>query len=192
MKKLNIMISVLIVLILSSIVSAVTIPIPDLQLKPGEEGKFYFSTDSSQYLSKCTITLDHKTPLIIEFYDSKAVYGENPVIIIEPNTRHAIYGSVKVPETMTNGKYTETFCISCVPAESAGGTSVIGHNCNIPINVEVVNARTQENISLPEKPEQKVEPMIIFVILVVIVIILILLFTYFRRKNKPTKQTRKK
>ena len=166
--------SIIILVFINFVNAGVVFPIPDLQLKPGETGRFQFLITGSPPL-KCTVNTDHKTPLNVEF--------DNIEVIIESQSQ-PYYGSVKVSENTAFGKYKETFCVSCEPLGEGGGSSLRQSVCDVPINVEVVGERTKENIQFPEKPKEKIDAIAIIGLIVLIILIIVLILFGLKRPDR--------
>ncbi|MBS3149345.1 hypothetical protein J4455_01455 [Candidatus Woesearchaeota archaeon] len=155
----------IILVLMNFVVAGVVFPIPDLELKPGESGRFQFLITGSPPL-KCTVNPDHKTPLNVEF--------DNMEVIIESQSQ-PYFGTITAPKDTKYGKYTETFCVSCEALGEGGGSSLRQSFCDVPINVEVVGERTKENIQFPEKPKEKIDAIAIIGLIVLIILIIVLI-----------------
>lgn len=174
---------VMVLVVINFVNAGVVFPIPDLELRPRDSGRFQFLITGSPPL-KCSVSVDHKTPLIVEF--------DNSEVIIESQSQ-PYYGSVKVPEDMAFGKYKETFCVSCEPLGEGGGSALRQSVCDVPINVEVVGERTRDNIQFPEKPKEKIDFVaIVGLIVLIILVIILILFGLKRERGGGIKKTSKK
>ena len=171
---------IMIVILASFVAAGVVFPIPELELRPGETGRFQYVIQTGSPPQKCTMALDGKTPLLVEFDDDEA--------IIDVPAK-SLYGTVKVPENVEFKDYEETFCVTCDPLSEGSGSSVKQSVCQIPIKVKVVRERTKQNIQLPEKPKEKINPInIIGTIVLIILVIVLIVFGLKRPKKVKSKQ----
>lgn len=174
-KKIYLLLILCLVLVFT-VNAGVVLPIPDLELRPREEGRFQYGIQIGIPPQKCTISLDHKTPLIVEMDDKE---------VIMEGTAKSLFGSVTIPSDARYGKYVETFCVSCEPLSESGGSSLVQSFCEIPINIEVVGERTRENIQFPEKPKEGIDFVaIIGAVVLIILIIVLILFGIKKPKKK--------
>lgn len=175
MNKICLYIIIAFLFLISFVNAGVVFPIPDLELRPGESGRFQYAIQIGIPPQKCTISLDHKTPLIVEMDDKETIIQ---------STSQILYGSVKVPQDLRYGDYIENFCVSCEPLSESGGSSIRQSFCEIPIKVDVVGERTKQNIQFPEKPKEGVDPVaIVGVIVLIVLIVILILFSVKRPKN---------
>ncbi|HLC56734.1 MAG TPA: hypothetical protein VJJ23_05855 [Candidatus Nanoarchaeia archaeon] len=162
----------------------VAITTPELQLVPGEQARWgiEIQTVGLQDPLLCTIDIHKTTPLEVTL--------DTPSPIRVPaNERFPVYAAISVPKNTPNGKYTETFDVSCASlGETSGsGSSVKEKHSNLPIKYEVVSSFTRPNYTVPEKPKTPPAPEVVLAVIVVFAILLIIMFTYLR-KQKPKKK----
>lgn len=166
----------------------VNYPLPsEIQLTLGESERFNFGLQTPPTAPvSCSFEVTDSAGLEIQF-DEEVV----DVTEIKKN----VLGTVTAPEDTFNGKHTVKFCTIC-SALSTGDTTTQGSGvkfktCDIPINVEVVGARTREN--LPEFPEKE-KPMKLSEIplyyYLIILIILIALIMWYRHDKKSQDWTK--
>ncbi len=179
-KTKNILILILFLLIFIKFVSAgATYPVPsEIQLKPGEEGRFSFIvTSSGTYAQDCIVNPDLKVPFKVEFDETSFTI---PLDITAKQVIGTVYASKETP----TGKYTETFSVSCLPTSPEGeGSSISTTIRNIPINVDIVNERTYDNLNIP-KPEKPIQVPTYFYIILIAVIIAIVIYIIYSKKKK--------
>jgi len=176
------------VIILSSFVLAtgVTYPSPpDIELTPGQSERFRFSIQSGLEESVCSYQITDPTIIDVQFDEKE--------IVIEGNRRHNVFGTVTVPEDAQNGEYITKFCAGCNPTNVEGtGSPLVFRTCELPIKVNVVGARTRENMKVeleaPEKPIKiPTTPVTIFIIIILILIALILWYKHEKKQQEWTK-----
>ncbi|MBS3146893.1 LPXTG cell wall anchor domain-containing protein [Candidatus Woesearchaeota archaeon] len=170
--------AITILVTMNSVFAGVVFPIPDLQLKPGESGRFQYVIQTGTLPMKCSMSLDHKTNLIVEF-------DETETILDSPSK--PLYGSVTVPENLGAGDYKETFCVSCESISETSGSSIRPSFCDIPIKVEIVLDRTKSNMQFPNKPKTGIDELTILGIIVLIVLIVALILLGLKRSKNRKK-----
>lgn len=180
MKKI---IFLLALLVLSSFALAgVTNPLPtELNLEQGESGRFKFQIQtvaSNQELS-CNYYLTNEEKNFDVRFDP-----DN--IIVPAGTVREVYGTVKVPRNLAYGNYVEEFCISCYPTDSPTGAAVAVETCGLPLNVNVVEQRTTENMNVPPKP---LELTLMLIVLAGIVAVGVFGYSYLQHRKDSRRKT---
>ena len=173
----NIKLYITLILLLTTFVRAgVVFPIPDLQLMPGESGRFQYAIQTGTPPVQCTMSLNDKTPLEISLdFDEGIVNAQSKTF----------YGTATAPREIPFGHYEETFCVTCESLSEAGGASLRQSFCDIPIKVDVVRERTKMNLQLPEKPKEVIDPIaIVGTIVLIILVIVLILFSVKKTKKK--------
>lgn len=174
MKKIIILIALSLILVESSLASSSIIYPLELQLKPGDTGRFNFGI-KSDYAIHCRFSNEHKTNLIIRFDQDEGDID---------NTK-MFNGNVKVPENLIYGYYEESLCVFCEKInENVAGSVVKEENCGIPISVNVVEERTKENYYVAEKAiNEKKDYLLYFAAIVLILTGVIVTLLYIKKKK---------
>ncbi len=185
--KLKIAFGILLILIFiksSFALVGVALSTPELQLVPGENARWGFEiqTNGLTLPVLCNIDIHKTTPL-------QVTLDTPSPITLPPGQRNPIYATISIPKNTPNGKYTETFDVSCdlIAEKTSSGSSVKEVIASLPIKYEVVSSFTRPNYTVPEKPKIPPAPEVVLAIIVVLAILLIIMFTYLR-KQKPKKK----
>lgn len=164
------------------IATGITEPTPkNLELLPGEEGRFYFQVQSVADPKdlECTVSVKETNGLEVEF--------DIEVISIGAGEVDNFLGTVIVPRGTAYANYEVKFCVNCgSPIVGEGVNPVKISTCGLDFNVDVVAERTRSNIPLPPKPT--VDITLYVIVLVILVLIAVGVVEYLRRKNKKRKK----
>ncbi len=163
----------------------VALTTPEVQIVPGQNVRWGIEIQTNGLTDPvlCSIKINKLTPLQVTF--------DSPLPIQLPaNQRNSIYATITVPKGTPNGKYTETFDVSCdsLAEKTGSGSSVKEVHGNLPIKFEVVSSLTKPNYTIPEKPKTPPAPEVVLAIIVVLAIALIVMFSYLRKSKKPKKR----
>ncbi len=146
-------------------------PFPSqLELKPGESGRFQFEIQASPEEGPvtCNYNIEQQLPLTIEF-DEQPI----PITPTGQTIRMPVYATVTAPIDIEPGSYSTSFCVSCSPAISGQPIGVVGSYCGITFGVDVVGERTRENPYVPPKPS-KTNTLVLTLMLIGIGILILL------------------
>jgi len=183
--------------VMQAVNAGVSHPLPtSIELMKGESGRFKFQI---QNLGKpnnivCGASLEGVSPL-------KVVFDEEEMKVAADSVKY-FYGTVSVPNDYTptttgfnpsSEQYTQKFCVECKPDSTNPGASVQIRSCDLPINVNIVEVRTTDNMYVIPKPQPKI-PVAVYVGVVVLIAAITLILIKIRKKKpiKPTKIRKKK
>ncbi|MBS3163349.1 hypothetical protein J4427_01540 [Candidatus Woesearchaeota archaeon] len=179
--KIKLIILIITGLILINFVNAavgVGYPYPSqLELKPGESGRFQFEiqTTPEEGDVTCTYNLENPIPLIINF-DEQSI----PITPTGQTIRMPVYATVTVPIEAESGSYSTSFCVTCAPKDEGNPVGALGAYCGITFGVNVVGERTRENPYVPPKPAKT--NAFILTIIFTLIAILVLVFIYITKR----------
>ncbi len=198
-KAITILIAIMLLIIIQIVSAGVTNPAPtNLELKKGESGRFKFQIQNTKQAEPviCSAVLEGDSPLIIEFDEEE--------MAVEGNSIKYFYGTVTPPDDDTRsegrlkpiefGQYTQSFCVQCRKGAAAAGAAIQIITCSLPINVNVVEGRTKENMYITPKPIKIIHILIAVIIIILILIILVYLLHFLKKKRfeeKPQTKTKK-
>lgn len=174
MKK-QIFLIFIILLIVQIAFAGVTNPLPsELNLLKGESGRFKFQIQAvtSENDLVCIVSPESEAFFNVDF--------DKTEIEVAAGTIEEVYGTVNVPGNLEFGSYEASFCISCSPAGGASGTAVSIDTCGLPINVNVVEQRTKENMNIPSKTI----PLLLIIAIFAVIAVFVLLFYMLWKKSK--------
>ena len=172
MKK--IIITILAIIFVTSLVSAIGVTYPhpqNIELKPGQSSYFTFQIQSDDYPLICVPSIQDNDGLELAF---------NPQYEIEANQKFNVKPQIIIPKQTPFGNYQAKFCIECSPSEEVEGSRIIPKICDLPITVNVVSERTRENML---EPVSYFSIWITFLIIAILVLALVI-FYLIRRKRR--------
>jgi len=171
---------IFLLIFIKTVYAGVNYPIPnEIQLKPGEEGRFLFIvTSTGTFVQNCAIYPDSKVPFVVEF-------DETSFTMPQGEKEKLLRGTVSTTKETEIGKYTETFSVTCTPQSEEGEGSTISTTIrNIPVNVDVVGERTHVNLVVDEQKEKPIQVPTYFYFILIAVIIAIIIYIIYSKKNK--------
>ena len=134
----------------------------------------------------------------------KLIEFDEEEMAVEGNSIKYFYGTVTPPDDDTRsegrlkpiefGQYTQSFCVQCRKGAAAAGAAIQIITCSLPINVNVVEGRTKENMYITPKPIKIIHILIAVIIIILILIILVYLLHFLKKKRfeeKPQTKTKK-
>lgn len=151
-----------------------------LELKPGESGRFQFEiqTTLEEGAATCTYNLENPIPLTVDF-DEQSI----PITPTGQVIRMPVYATVTAPVDIEPGKYSTSFCVTCAPKVTGNPVGVLGAYCGITFGADIVGERTRPNPYIPPK-KTKMNPFVLSLILVIIIALVILSVVFIRRLSK--------
>ncbi|MEA3430531.1 MAG: hypothetical protein U9R08_04625 [Nanoarchaeota archaeon] len=162
--------------------AGVTNPLPpELELLKSESGRFKFQIQNlnKPQAIECIYELQGESDLNIDFDDD--------IMFVDANSKAEFYGTVKAPKIL--GFYTQEFCIRCSPASEQSGATVKIDSCGLPVNVNVVQQRLTNNMTIPDK---SYDFTLIIALVLVAVFVVVLLYHFKKGKSKkPAKPLKK-
>ncbi len=180
-KWIGILVFSLLAIQLVSAAIGVGYPYPsELELRPGEEGRFQFEIQSTPESGPvtCTYTMEKEIPLIVEF-DEQII----PITSAKETIRMPVYGTILTDFETKLGKYSTSFCVSCSPTNLNAPIGAIGNYCGLTLGISMVDERTRENPYIPPKPLNYII-LLIFSGIIVLAIIILLLIWHIIKKRK--------
>jgi len=125
---------------LISFVSAIGITYPqpqNIELRPEESSYFTFQIQSDNFPLSCVPIIEETQGLELAF---------NQEYQVEARQRYNVKPQIIVPKQTAFGSYQASFCMECSPSEDVEGSKIIPRICNLPVTVNVVSDRTQDNM----------------------------------------------
>lgn len=174
MKK--IIITILAIVFITSLVSAIGITYPhpqNIELKPGQSSYFTFQIQSDEYSLICIPSVQDNAGLELAF---------NPQYEIEANQKYNVKPQIIVPKQTPYGDYKAQFCMECSPSEDVEGSRIIPKICDLPITANVVSERTRDNML---EPTSYFGLWITFLIIAIVILALVI-FYLIRRKRRSS------
>ncbi|HLD07185.1 MAG TPA: hypothetical protein VJC16_06690 [Candidatus Nanoarchaeia archaeon] len=160
----------------------------ELELLPGESGRFKFGIDATQnsYDMECTVGLS-------SFEGVTITLDSNPLRVKGKGIGHV--GGTATIGAIPPGDYGQQFCVTCtdILLEQAEGATVRSTYCNIPFTAHVVGERSRENQYVPAYiPSAEEAPAAVTISVTVIVLVAIglavVLSVIFYELRKPRKR----
>jgi len=184
MKKI-ILLGIFTILIIQLVSAGVTTPLPsNMELLKGEDGRFKFEIQGVNQESNliCDYSFESEPLFEVEFDEDS--------VVVEAGEILEVYGTVKVPKDLDYGSYTAEFCVICNKESTEAGASVNINTCGLPLNVNVVDERTRENLYVPDKVKNY--KLVLLIVVIVSIIILALVITALLKKKTTKRKYKKK
>ncbi len=156
--------------------ASIAYPLPNnLNLVPGEEGRFKMMIQAANEDSDVVCTIDPQGEEVLDY-----LFDESFPEVVAGTNRY-VRGTVTAPQEY--GVFTQKFCASCAPVNKEGGVSIAIKTCDLPLTVSVIDKRKRDNMFIEPK-EISMWRLVGKIALVALLILLIVYLFMGKKKQK--------